>query len=405
MRGFKADPQRCLTELREAFRRGGTGETGGIRDTDLSLRRLAEECLGYQAVNDLFDPRQPISPRQLREAESAVDSTGFSNITGQLIINRVMQSFQAEEFVASQKVTTIPTRLDGEKIPGISGITDPNNNNIDNLTVKEGMPYPHADFSEDYIDTPSTEKRGLIVSVTREAIFFDRTGLVAGQAAKVGEVLGLNKEKRLLDAIAGLVNLYSWKGTTYQTYYQAIDSANWVNHLDGNQLQDWTDVDNCETLFGNLLDPNTGEPVVAGGGGMTLFVPWPLRSTAVRIVGATSIDTHTASSTIVTYGTNPLTGLGVQVLASRLLYRRIINAGIAAANAAGWWFYGDLGKAFAYMENWPITVTQSGMDSEVGFNQDIVLRYKASERGAAAVLEPRAMVRCRTVSTSSSSGT
>jgi hypothetical protein len=302
-------------------------------------------------------------------------------------------------------VSTIPTRLDGEKIPGITNLSDPNNDNPDNLTVREGMPYPHYGFGEDYIETPRTTKRGLIVPVTKEAIFFDRTGQVASRASEVGEILGLRKEKEVLDVIAGLVNLYSWQGTTYQTYYQAIDGAGWTNHQDGNCLVDWTDIDNAELLFGNMLEPNTGEPVVIGGGGMTLFVPWPLRSTAVRIVSATSIDTRTATSTIVTYGNNPLSGLGITVVASRLLYRRLINAGISAANAAGYWWYGDLQKAFAWMENWPITVVQSPSNSEAEFNQDIVLRFKASERGAAAVLNPRYITRHRCVSTSSSSGT
>ena len=41
-----------------------------------------------------------------------------------------------------------------------------------------GMPYPHLGFGEDYIETPSTTKRGFIVPVTKEAIFFDRTHLV-----------------------------------------------------------------------------------------------------------------------------------------------------------------------------------------------------------------------------------
>jgi hypothetical protein len=46
------------------------------------------------------------------------------------------------------------------------------------------------------------------------------------------------------------------------------------------------------------------------------------------------------------------------------------------------------------MENWPITVTQSAGGSEAEFTQDIVVRFKASERGAAAVLNPRYVVLC-----------
>ena len=43
--------------------------------------------------------------------------------------------------------------------------------------------------------------------------------------------------------------------------------------------------------------------------------------------------------------------------------------------------------------NWPITVTQAPVGSEAEFNNDIVLRFKASERGAAAVINPRYVVK------------
>jgi hypothetical protein len=45
------------------------------------------------------------------------------------------------------------------------------------------------------------------------------------------------------------------------------------------------------------------------------------------------------------------------------------------------------------MENWPLAVVQAPANSEVEFTHDIVLRWKASERGAAATLEPRYMAR------------
>jgi len=39
-------------------------------------------------------------------------------------------------------------------------------------------------------------------------------------------------------------------------------------------------------------------------------------------------------------------------------------------------------------------VTQSPPGSEADFTQDIVVRFKASERGAAAVINPRYAVKC-----------
>ena len=85
------------------------------------------------------------------------------------------------------------------------------------------MPYPSVGLSEDYIETPSTTKHGFIVPVTREAIFFDRTHLILQRAAEVGEVLGLNKEKRLLDLVIGAANNY--KCYKHLTHYNSSPIA------------------------------------------------------------------------------------------------------------------------------------------------------------------------------------
>ena len=161
--------------------------TGQLRPEDFSIRDLAEALVpdGREWVR-MLDPRSAGSVSVL-EAGDGVDVTAFLNITGQVIYSKIMEAYRQEAFVISKLVDTIPTRLDGEKIPGITGISE----TIDE--VGPGMPYPHLGFGEDYIETPSTTKRGFIVPVTKEAIFFDRTHLVLSRAAEVGEVLGLNK--------------------------------------------------------------------------------------------------------------------------------------------------------------------------------------------------------------------
>jgi hypothetical protein len=250
------------------------------------------------------------------------------------------------------------------------------------------MPYPSLGFGEDYIDTPSTTKHGLIVPVTREAIFFDRTHLVLSRAAEVGEVLGLNKEKRLIDLVLGVTNNYKWKGTAYNTYY--VSGGPWTNVLADNELVDWTDVDAAEQLFNDILDPNTGEPVLLRP--IAVLVMPAYRHAANRVFKATEIAYQAPAGETVTTAVNPLGHY--QVVDSRLAYRRIVASGVEATAAQKWWFIGDFRRAFAYMENWPITVTQSPANSEADFTQDIVVRFKASERGAAAVLNPRYIVKC-----------
>ena len=185
----------------------------------------------------------------------------------------------------------------------------------------------------------------------------------------------------------GATNNYKWQGTSYNTYQAA---APWINVKTGNELVDWTSVDVAEQLFAEMLDPNTGEPVLLSAN--TVLVMPAYRHAAHRVFHALEVSVNPATTSTTTLSANPLAGY--QVIDSRLAYRRVIAAGTAADAAKKWWFLGDFKKAFAYMENWPITVTQSASGSEADFNQDIVVRFKASERGAAAVLNPRFVVKC-----------
>ncbi|MBN1908460.1 MAG: hypothetical protein JW818_01860 [Pirellulales bacterium] len=370
-------PEKTVAHLSEALRENQ------LRPEDFSLRDLAEGLVpdGHEWVRNL-DPRNDSGVRLL-EASDGVDVSAFLNVAGQVVYSKILDAYRQEAFVVSKLVDTIPTRFSGEKIPGAGPVSD------EAMEIHPGMPYPNVGFGEDYIETPPTAKHGLIVPVTREAIFFDRTNLVLRRAAEVGEVLGLNKEKRLIDVVIGKTNNYKWKGTEYDTYYDLSDEQPWVNHLLGNTLVDWTNVDAAEQLFADMLDPNTSEPVLMGG--ITVLVTPAFRHAAHRIFNAAEITYTAAGSETATRAANPLANY--TVYESRLMYRRIIASGQSSGDAKEWWFIGDLKRAFAYMENWPITVTQSPVGSEADFDRDIVVRFKASERGAAAVLDPRYVVR------------
>ena len=368
-------PEQTVSHLSEAL------DEGSLQPEDFSIRDLAEALIpdGREWVRTL-DPRDETSTNLLESSEG-VDASAFRTVSAQVIRSRILSAYQQEAFVASRLVETIPTRLDGEKIPGVSRVSE----QLDE--VGPGMPYPSLGFDEDYIETPSTTKRGFVVPVTREAIFFDRTNLILSRASEVGEVLGLNKEKRLLDLIVGVTNNYKHRGIEYDTYQT---SGPWVNELATNELVDWTSVDAAEQLFADMLDPTTGEPVLLSA--TTALVMPAYRHAAHRTFNASEVSYTPSGSETATIAANPLGNYRVEE--SRLAYRRVIASGVLADDAKKWWFLGDFRKAFAYMENWPITVTQAPLGSEAEFSQDIVLRFKASERGAAAVINPRYVVKC-----------
>jgi hypothetical protein len=75
--------------------------------------------------------------------------------------------------------------------------------------------------------------------------------------------------------------------------------------------------------------------------------------------------------------------------------RGVSELSLSQSNASKYWFLGDFAKAFSYEEVFPLTVTQSPPNAEAAFYRDIVAEYKASERGAAAVMEPRYVVRSK----------
>jgi hypothetical protein len=328
----------------------------------------------------LFDPR--LGPTNiLHEAAGAITSSDFSSISGQILYSMMMPDLTPEDFPFQAVIPTQSTQFSGEKIPGISNLGDLAE------VVQENDDYPLMQIGEDFIETPETKKRGFIVPITKEAIFFDRTGMLLAKAGDVGRSLMLNKEKRAIDCTIDrntTAHRYKWRGTTYATY-QA--STPWAN-LGGsaNVLVDWSDIDVANQLFNGIVDPNTGEPVMVEPS--SLIVTKQNEEVARRIINATEIHVHsggyaTSGNLTETKAPNPYQGK-YRILTSNLLASR-------TTDDAHWWL-GSPEKYARYMENWPITVTQAPAGNSDDFNRDIVTKFKCSERGQYAVIEPRVMV-------------
>lgn len=376
-------------------------ESGHLAAEDFSIRDIFVSVVpdGREMV-EYFNPNQKrggfSSNREMMEAADAVSSSHFANITGQLIYSQIMRQARAEDYVFSRIIPDVPTVFNGEKIPGVTNLAD------EAQVVNEGQEYPLAGFNEDWIETPQTLKRGNIVPVTKEAVFFDRTSLVLSTAGQVGLRLGANKEKRLIDAFLDVADAkgnfphrHNWRGTTYASY---SSTTPWVNLIGSNALVDWNSVNAVEQLAADIVDPNTGEPMPWS---LSEIVVAPgLAATAFRVMNATSTSTkvggYNASATVNDFDApSPLArheySSPYAIVSSRMLKQRMTAGSVVTTN----FYLTRLSEAIEYRQNWPITVEQAGMDSYKAFERDIVAQYKASERGAAFVKQPRYLFQSR----------
>ena len=349
-----------------------------FKPDDFSIRELAETLVddGREWVEGMG----PGKSSQFFEA-GAVQTGVFTSITGQIFYNSVLEGFTLPEFVISQLIPVqTGAEINGERIAGVSQIGDQAE------VVDESMPYPMVGVSEDWIDSPATQKQGLICGVTREAVYADKTGQLMQRCRDVGYALGLTYEKAAIDCVIDentTRHRYRWRNTSFATFQATTP---WIN-TQTNALVDWTDIDNANQLFNAILDPMTGEPVLLKPD--TLICTQQLEMTAKRIRNATEITVvttgfATTGNPTETRVANPMQG-AFEVVTSPLIAARL------ATDTS--WFYGDPRKAFVFMECWPLSVEQAPTTSEDNFKRDIVSQYRADRRGAYFVREPRRMNR------------
>lgn len=362
---------RFLQEMEAAF------EARELRPADFEIRPLFEYLVpdGYEMVRSWAPGNQGMDSRFMLSEAGATTTAAFANVSGQLMITTTLEQFNNPALIGEQVCTVIPTEFDGEKIPGVTNLGDVAEE------IGEGKDYPLAGVGEAYIETPTTKKRGFIVPLTKEAIFFNRTGQLLDKASKVAEAMAINREKRILDMVLGITTAYRRNGGAAQaTYGDTHTNGDFDNLVASNALVDWTDIEAAELAFDAITDPDTGEPILLGP--LSLIIPTALKHTARRIVNATELRVVSNTNNTSISG-NTLDNYGI-------FTNQYVKARTSSAST---WFIGDFKGAFAYMQNWPATTSQAPVNNHDEFHRDVAMQWKITERGAAAVREPRKAVK------------
>lgn len=365
----------------------------------IPLKELAIAILGPEAAERMREPAPTDYRSLLEDATDAVMPSMFNNISAWnvaaagLLEVKVLEAYQRHSFLGSRLARTMPTRLRQQKLIGHSIIGDIAEN------MKPGQRHPRAQFGERYVTTPETQKRGLGIDVTREAVFFDATnGGVMQMAESIGLELGLRKERLIIDQFIGVtdvtdLNRYTYGGTAYDTYQATTP---WINDL-SNPLVDWQDVDDALQVFAGMTDQEKGEPVIINARDVLVM---PANEMNARfIMSYDQIQRNTQSDTERGMGANPLRSMGFNLLPSSVLvYNRHTAAdglNLSASNAKEYWYLGDFQGAFAYLENWAVSTSRVAANDYTMADQDLILSLFVNEMGIPATIEPRKVVRSK----------
>lgn len=406
----------------------------------ISLRDLAENIVGYDWAdkmqrmmgNPFTSPfMNPNLYRGVESSGDAVDASTFSAITGNLLIDRIREGYNAAGFIGDQLVETIPVthgNLDTIKEPWLGAVGTPQGlltslDDTDEDLVEPGKEYQASGFQGNYVLLDRPKKHGRMCNVTFEMIYSDRTRQAYKSAESVGLRLRRIKEYRILKVVAGITVNYkfSYNGSvehtspTYVTTNSNTNSAfpRWVNALNDRPLTNWTDINAVEQLFNQMRDPNTGEPIEVEADTI-LVMPSNVHNarhilfaTGIRFGPGGSTSTAPAGGTV-TYANQDLKSYNI--LTSKYLYKLLTTPGlvlpsqdfvddgttltISESQANLLWWVGNFKKAFYYREVYPLRIVQAPPMNPLEFERDIVLSVKAQEFGVAGVQDPRYVVRC-----------
>jgi hypothetical protein len=325
-----------------------------------------------------------------------IDISAWDNSVGGLIEAKIIEGFETPEYIGEKITRPDPRKTNGGKTIGIGRIGDKAE------VIAPGQAHPAAQFTERYITVPALNKYGAKVEVTKEAAFFDLTGEILKVAENVGKEIMLRKEKRIFNLIIGATNIYNYGGVAYNTY---LSSGNWIN-TQSNPLSDYSNLNLSWYLFSKMQDQESQQRINVRPDTI-LCTPFLLPTLEVVMQGRTVEALTSGSGSVYNQGVRTLAAnvsdyfgrplSGYKVFASSILQQQLTDGveglNLNDTNARQYWFVFDSQRAFAYWENWPLTVQSAPANDYVMADHDLVLATFANERGQPYVLDPRYVVR------------
>lgn len=360
-----------------------------LNPREFSLQEVAYGLLGRDYMSRIREAFHVAQVYRLYEADGhAVLPSHFSNInaftstvTG-LLEAMVLEALDNPEFIGDQMVQTEPTRVNGGKA---IGVRNDGTGGEDNLLDDE--PYPMVGLKETWVDVPENERHGQAVQLNEKVFLYDRTGQVQGAVDNASKSTLRQKEIRIADMVLGITNPYVRDGQASNTYRTAAGDApnNYINSST-NEFVNRTDLQEAMNIMNGNVDPHTGWEVTVPLQGSKLLVDIDEVMKTREVLRATEVERRYDTQSIIQRGPNPLEYVP-DVVASKLWYNRLRNAGVSVANSHARWYWGQFPKAFKYRQLIPFQSQPAPLSAEE-VRRDIVGVWVVREHGVGYVASP-----------------
>lgn len=352
-----------MASLRETIKNYGVTQTeqkirnlikeNKLKAEDLSVKQLYEDFVGEEKNKMGF----------ISSIQEEVRTSAFSNIMGELLGKEMIDGYNNTPTIGDKLVNTYKTKYKDERLPGFTAAENPHE-------VKEGEDYPEVGISDKYVTLGTAVKKGNIISITEEAIYFDQTNNLVERAREIGEKTALDREKAILRGVLGITNCYYPLGVETALY----GAAPYL--ITSNGLEDWTDIEKAELDGLYAMQDDSSDQDYISVVAKAILVPIAKKRTAQRILNAIEIThgDYDDATSVKTTSSNPVKG-EYEIITSNLVHILQIAASVDAAVAKSSWWFGDFKRQFRWKEHFPLQVFKQ-MDGELKFQKDVVARFK-----------------------------
>lgn len=347
MKGF------AVRDLYESFARANNAEQSDQH------RRIANKLFAAKVIG-LVEAKKlsyaDFSFKELWEAlvvsqglEENLVSSAFPNISGQIISNVMIEGYNLFPKEGLKLVRVVPSKLKTSLVAGWTAIG----------TIRE------VREKEDYLEViPPDEKTvrivnkkyGGLISLTKEDIFFDRTGELINRARSIGEEGARFQDQLIMEGVIDKNGTVYDKGILYES-----DQSN-VNTGAASALGT-TGFENCYINLLNKTDEQSKKIWVLSDKLQLMCAPallptaWKLQNNEYGPQGTANLDKNFAQGK----------------------FDIIVNPYQTTTTR---WHMGSFKRQFRWEEVWPIeTFMRVGPDSEDGFKKDVIQSHKISLYG------------------------